>query len=186
MSDGAGIRIAFPGGEVRDYRTEDAPSLAAHANDRRIWINLRDAFPHPYALHHAEAFIAHALGMQPRQHFAIAVEGKAVGGIGFTMHPDVERASVEIGYWLGVAFWGRGITTGALRALTAHVFAALPEATRIYAVPFAWNPASARVLEKSGYHLEGRLRQSVIKDGQVTDQLQYAIGRGDLTNTERV
>jgi [ribosomal protein S5]-alanine N-acetyltransferase len=41
-------------------------------------------------------------------------------------------------------------------------------------VPFAWNTASARVLEKAGYVLEGRLRKSAIKDGIVTDQLQYA------------
>jgi RimJ/RimL family protein N-acetyltransferase len=46
--------------------------------------------------------------------------------------------------------------------------------TRVYAVPFAWNAASCRVLEKAGYVLEARLRRSAIKDGQVVDQLQYA------------
>ena len=46
--------------------------------------------------------------------------------------------------------------------------------TRMFAVPFATNPASCRVLEKAGYVLEARLRRSAIKDGQVIDQLQYA------------
>jgi len=42
---------------------------------------------------------------------------------------------------------------------------------------FAWNPASARVLEKAGYSFEGRLKKSVTKDGQTIDQLMYAIIR---------
>ena len=45
---------------------------------------------------------------------------------------------------------------------------------RIYATVFEWNPASARILEKAGYILEGRLRKSVTKDGRTIDQLLYA------------
>jgi RimJ/RimL family protein N-acetyltransferase len=101
------------------------------------------------------------------------VDGQAVGGIGFVLHGDVERVSAEIGYWIGEPFWGRGITTDAVRALTAYAIAT-HKLTRIYAVPFAWNAPSCRVLEKAGYVLEGRLRNSAIKDGTLTDQLQYA------------
>src|SRR5204862_4828341 len=71
------------------------------------------------------------------------------------------------------AFWGRGIATEALVAITAHAIQT-HGLTRIYAVPFAWNAASCRVLEKAAYVLEGRLRKSAIKDGTLTDQLQYA------------
>jgi [ribosomal protein S5]-alanine N-acetyltransferase len=53
-------------------------------------------------------------------------------------------------------------------AIATHGF------TRVFAVPFATNTASCRVLEKAGYVLEGRLRRSAIKDGRVIDQLQYA------------
>ena len=105
--------------------------------------------------------------------FAIAVDDQAVGGIGFVLHPDVERVSAEIGYWLAEPFWGRGITTDALRAVTKYAIES-HGLTRIYAVPFAWNVASCRVLEKAGYVLEGRLRNSAIKDGRLTDQMQYA------------
>ena len=86
---------------------------------------------------------------------------------------DVERVSAEIGYWLAEPFWGRGITTDALRAVTKYAIES-HGLTRIYAVPFAWNVASCRVLEKAGYVLEGRLRNSAIKDGRLTDQMQYA------------
>ncbi|HEY7683698.1 MAG TPA: GNAT family protein [Gemmatimonadales bacterium] len=172
--------ITLPNCTVRDWRAADARSLAHHANDRRIWLTLRDAFPHPYTLADAKGFLALAEAMHPRTFFAIVVEDQAVGGIGYTRHHDVERISAEIGYWLGVAFWGRGIMTAALRAVTAYAFRQHQELRRIYAVPFARNTASVRVLEKAGYRLEGRMRQSVIKDGEVLDQLLYAMLRDEV------
>jgi [ribosomal protein S5]-alanine N-acetyltransferase len=173
------MQIALPGCghgahcAVRSWRLSDVDSLVRHANNRRIWMNLRDAFPHPYRPHHARDYIRGTLDRRPETSFAIAVDGEAAGGIGYVLHPDVERVSAEIGYWLGEAFWGRGIATEALRAVTPYAISA-HSLTRVYAVPFAWNAASCRVLEKAGYLLEGRLRKSAIKDGQLTDQLQYA------------
>jgi len=105
--------------------------------------------------------------------FAIAVDDEAVGGIGFTVLTDVERVSAEIGYWLGEAYWGRGIVTEALVAVTKYAVDAC-RLTRIYALPFAYNKASCRVLEKAGYAVEARLRRSAIKDGRIVDQVQYA------------
>jgi len=159
--------------EVRSWRPGDVASVVEHANNRRIWINLRDRFPHPYTAWHARAFIRRARSSVPETAFALAVDGSAIGGIGFVLHQDVERVSAEIGYWLGEAFWGRGIATEALMAVTRL---AIEEhgLTRLFAVPFAHNTASCRVLEKAGYVLEGRLRRSAIKDGVVVDQLQYA------------
>jgi RimJ/RimL family protein N-acetyltransferase len=171
--------LTLPDFTVRDWRPDDAASLAQHANDRRIWLNLRDAFPHPYTLADAEGFLAFVAEMQPRTFFAIAVNDRAIGGIGYTLHHDVERVSAEIGYWLGTAFWGRGIMTAALGAVTAYAFREHRELRRIYAVPYARTTASARVLEKTGYRCEGRMRQSAIKDGQVIDQLLYAILRDE-------
>lgn len=159
--------------DVRSWRTTDVEALARHANNRNIWINLRDAFPHPYTKRDAREFLKSLSQRQPETLFAIAVNDEAVGGIGFVLHPDVERVSAEIGYWLGEPFWGRGIATEALVALTAHAIQT-HGLTRVFAVPFASNAASCRVLEKAGYVLEGRLRKSAIKDGRVTDQLQYA------------
>jgi RimJ/RimL family protein N-acetyltransferase len=171
--------MVLPGFVVRDWRPDDAASLAHHANDRSIWRNMRDRFPHPYTLADAMAFLALADSMQPRTWFAIAVDDRAVGGIGYTLHQDVERIAAEMGYWLGTAFWGRGIMTAALDAVTAYAFQQHTELRRIYAVPYAGSAASVRVLEKAGYSYEGRLRQSAIKDGAVTDQFMYAILRDD-------
>ena len=158
---------------VRSWRPADADSLAAHANNRRIWINLRDAFPHPYTIHDAREFIRAIRSRSPETTFAITVGDEAVGSIGFVLHRDVERVSAEIGYWLAEPFWGRGITAEALAAVTTLAIQQ-HGLTRIYAVPFAWNAASCRVLEKAGYVLEARLRNSAVKDGKLTEQLQYA------------
>jgi ribosomal-protein-alanine N-acetyltransferase len=165
---------------IREWRHEDAADLARLADDREIWLGLRDLFPHPYGIGDALAFIALAGRMDPQTFFAIEVDGALAGGIGYTYRTDVERIGAEVGYWLGRAFWGRGIATAALRLLTAHAFAADPELRRLWAVPFVTNIASARVLEKAGYTREGTLRQSAIKDGRVLDQWLYAIVRDDF------
>ena len=165
--------IRLPNCAVRSYRASDAPSLARHADNRKIWLNLRDAFPHPYGVGDARAFIAKALADRPETMFAICVDDVAAGGIGFKLHADVERISAEIGYWLGEAYWNRGIATEALRALTLHAIER-HGLKRVYAVPYETNPASVRVLEKAGYVLEGRMRRSALKDGRILDQLLYA------------
>ncbi len=170
---------------MRSWRASDVESLARHADNRKIWINLRDAFPHPYTSRDARDFIRSVLQRTPETTFAIAVNDEAVGSIGFVLHPDVERVSAEIGYWLAEPLWGRGIVTEALGAVTGYAIET-HGLTRIYAVPFVWNAASCRVLEKAGYVLEARLRHSAIKNGELTDQMQYAFIAGEGTErTER-
>jgi ribosomal-protein-alanine N-acetyltransferase len=158
---------------VRSWRSADAQTLASNANNHKIWLNLRDRFPHPYTLQDAVEFLRSIIGREPETLFAIAVDGRAVGGIGFVLQQDVERVSAEVGYWLGEQFWGRGIATEALTAITEYAIAH-HGLTRVFAVPFASNHASCRVLEKAGYILEARLRRSAIKDGTIVDQCQYA------------
>ncbi|NNG01568.1 MAG: GNAT family N-acetyltransferase [Desulfobacteraceae bacterium] len=158
---------------VRSWRRTDAQALARHANNRNIWLNLRDLFPHPYTLADAETYIDSALSDEVSTRFCIEVNGEAAGSIGFILQSDVERLSAEIGYFLGESFWGRGIMSEVLKAVTTYAIET-HGLVRVYAVPYAWNPASCRVLEKAGYTLEGRLRKSIIKDGKKTDQHLYA------------
>jgi RimJ/RimL family protein N-acetyltransferase len=172
------VRIDLAACSVRSWRTSDLESLVRYADNHKIWLNLRDAFPHPYTRADGLRFIRATRERVPETGFAIAVHGEAakdeaVGAISFVMHTDVERVSAEIGYWLGEPFWGRGITTEALAAVTAYAIETYG-LTRLYALPFAWNTASCRVLEKAGYTLEARLRRSAVKDGRVVDQMQYA------------
>lgn len=163
---------------IRPWRHGDEASLARYANNRNIWRNLRDTFPHPYTLKDAEQWIRSASAENPPRNFAIIIEGEAAGGIGFVLKNDVYRNAAEIGYWLGEEFWGCGIITEAVHAMTEYAFANF-DICRIQAGVYEWNPASMRVLEKAGYALEARLRKSIIKDGEMIDELIYAIMRPD-------
>ena len=161
---------------VRSWEWRDRESIVRHANNRKVSRNLRDRFPHPYTERDARNWLDAVIGLEPETNFAIDVAGEAVGGIGYTIQYDVARRSAEIGYWLGEDFWGRGIATEALIAVTDHAFAN-HDLCRIFAHVFDWNGASARVLEKAGYTFEGRMRKSVTKEGQTIDQLMYAMIR---------
>lgn len=134
---------------------------------------MRDAFPRPFTIERAREFIASARAAKPETRLAIEVDRAAVGGIGIALHSDIERVSAELGYWLGESFWGRGIMSEAVRAMTRHAVETF-QLTRVFAVPFESNVASHRLLEKAGYLLEGRLRRCAIKEGKVIDQLLYA------------
>ena len=105
---------------VRSWTNDDLASLVRYADNRKIWLNLRDRFPHPYTRRDGRDFIHLARSQRPETMFALEVDGEAAGGIGFVQHTDVERVSAEIGYWLGEPFWGRGIVTEALVAVTKH------------------------------------------------------------------
>ena len=161
---------------LRPWKPGDEESLVRHANNRAIWRNVRDAFPHPYTLVDAKHWIEIANPTAQVANFAIVVDGAAVGGIGLVLKDDVFRRSAEIGYWLGEEYWGRGIVTEAVFAVTDYAFATF-DLCRVYAGVFEWNPASMRVLEKAGYELECRMRKSVTKDGVTIDELIYAIIR---------
>src|SRR5262245_50979207 len=161
---------------LRDWRTGDEESLVRHANNKRIWRNLRDLFPHPYTLEDALHWIRVANPTLPITNFAIVVDGAAVGAIGLVLKDDVFRRSAEIGYWPGEEFWGRGIVTEAVRAVTAYAFATF-DICRVYTGVFEWNPASMRVLEKAGYEFECRIKKSVTKDGETIDEFIFAIVR---------
>ena len=159
--------------KIRNWTTGDEAALTKYANNRRIWINLRDTFPYPYTEKDARAWIRQATGQTPETSFAIALPEEAIGGIGIRLQEDVFRRTAEIGYWLGEPFWGRGIATRAVKTFSECAFMHF-DLARLQAGVFAWNSASARVLEKAGYTCEGRLRKNVIKDEKMTDWLVYA------------
>jgi RimJ/RimL family protein N-acetyltransferase len=161
---------------IRPWRPGDEASLVKHANNHKIWQNVRDRFPHPYTHKDAEIWVRVAGADRHMINLAIELEGEAVGGIGLVFKQDVYRRSAEIGYWLGEDYWNRGIATKAVKALTTYIFQhELFDIRRIYAGIFEYNTASGRVLEKAGYRLEARLRKSVTKNGKTVDELVYAL-----------
>lgn len=136
-------------------------------------MNVRDHFPHPYLRGDAVRWVQHASHNLLQNVFAIVVNGNAVGSIGLVPKNDVYRKSMEIGYWLGEDFWGKGITTEAVGAVSNYAFDQF-DIVRLYADVFDWNTASIRVLEKNGYQFEARLKNAVFKDGKIADALIYA------------
>ena len=161
---------------------EDARTIAALANDRRIAENtLR--IPHPYGLADAQSFITAANASDGEIVFLIATRGGTViGGCGIARFGE---ESPEIGYWLGVPFWGQGYATEAARAVIDHAFDdlgydAVAGGARVS------NPASRRVLEKCGFQWTGvglyrirALASSAPVDRFRLDRRRWAIARED-------
>lgn len=158
---------------IRDWRRSDEASLLREANNHAVWRNVKDVFPHPYTAEDADRWFTLLENMDEATHWAIEIDGEAVGGIGVTLRQDVYAHSAEIGYWLGETYWGRGIATEAMRAVVPYAMKRY-DLLRLEAPVFAWNPASARVLEKCGFAREGVLRSGARKEDELVDIWLYA------------
>lgn len=174
------MKIITPSAVLRDWRQTDAASLAKHADNPRIASMLRDAFPSPYTPADARAFIGMATGGTPDLFLAIEVFGEAAGGIGIHVLNDVKHRSAEIGYWLAEPYWGRGIVTGAVRALVPVAFERYG-IVRLQAGIFSNNPASMRVLAKCGFSREAVHKDAICKNGVVLDEVMYVRFRQEKT-----
>jgi [ribosomal protein S5]-alanine N-acetyltransferase len=169
------MEIKYEGIVLRPWSVKDAGRLAAIANNRHIADNLRDGFPWPYSLSDANDWLNSVIPVNdPPRFFAIIYENDLAGSIGIVTKNDIYRKNVEIGYFLAEEYWGRGITTKAVKAATAYAFAAF-DIVRAYAEPYADNPGSRRVLDKAGYKCEAVLKNYVIKNGVVKDSCIYSV-----------
>ena len=161
---------------LRPWRAEDAKEIWCYANNRKVAENLRDVFPFPYEQRDATDFIGHCIKSEGKGQIcrAICVDEKPVGSISISLGQDVYRRSAELGYWLAEPFWGKGIMSQAVTQICQEAFERF-DIVRIYAEPYAYNKGSRRVLEKAGFVLEGILKQSVYKNGQMHDSCIYAL-----------
>lgn len=169
---------------LRQWRADDAPGVPKYANNRKVSLCLRDRFPFPYREEDAREFLKRLPAEEDGIALCIDVNGEVAGGIGLQRKEDVHRFVAEFGYWLGEPFWGRGIVTEAIGAFVDFAFAKYP-LHRLYAEVFSNNPASARVLEKNGFILEGRLKKHVFKNGELLDALVYAKTRESFATPTR-
>jgi RimJ/RimL family protein N-acetyltransferase len=163
--------------EIRLWQPGDERVLPELANNRRIWRNLTNRFPHPYGHADAVEWIRSA-NRQPddTRHFAVVSADRVVGAVGFERLKDLNTRTAEIGYWVGEPYWGSGIATRALELATECAFRDF-DFVRLQAGVLGWNGASCRVLEKAGYSLEARLHDQGFKDGEVCDIVLYALLR---------
>jgi RimJ/RimL family protein N-acetyltransferase len=153
---------------LRAWQKQDAQQLAAIANNRRIWNNVRDRLPSPYTVVDALQWIAYVNQQEPMVHFAIVYQGRVAGSIGCMLKEDISRRSVEIGYLVGELFWGKGIATEAVKLLLQFIEQKL-DMVRVFAHVFEHNAASMKVLRKNGFYLESIQRKAVVKNNRVMD-----------------
>ena len=158
---------------IRKFRRSDKYRMAELANNEKISVNLRDAFPYPYAIADAETFIAGCIRQNPVEVFAIEYHGQYVGNIGLHKQNDVYSKSAELGYFIGEPYWNRGITTRAVKLICDYGFKEL-DIVRIFSGIFEYNPASQRVLEKCGFEREAVCKNAVCKKGKIYDEIRYA------------
>src|SRR6266513_2431805 len=107
---------------IRPWHLDDAESLVNHANNRKVRLWLRDLVPHSYTIEDAQEFLQRTTREQPALKFCVELEGTAVGGIGVHPGQDVHRHTATVAYWFGEQFWGRGIMTEAVTAVTDFCF----------------------------------------------------------------
>ena len=162
---------------LRSWEMSDTEQLVKQANDRAVWQNLFDTFPHPYTTKDAEWWVGHSATCAPSLHLCIEVEGSVAGGVGIDIGTGSEQKTGQFGYWLGREYWGRGIATIASMAMLRHALENLPVA-RLKAPVFAWNARSMHVLEKIGFQREAVLGNSMVKDGRLVDSVVYSYTAG--------
>ena len=165
---------------LRPFRLSDAPDVRRLGGDIRVSEQL-SRMPHPYPEGLAEEWISsqeasYAAGAT--LNFAITLKrtGALMGSIG--LHPREDLLRAEVGYWVGVPYWGKGYTTEALQEMIRFGFDDFA-LQRIYAAHFVTNPASGRVMEKAGMKLEGLIRLGVSTLSGLRDAMQHAIVQPD-------
>lgn len=159
---------------LRTWNINDLDNLVRYANNFKVAKNMSDGFPHPYTIEAGKAFIENMAGNQNNLIYAIDVNGEAVGAIGVHPQTDIHRRNAEMGYWLAEPFWGNGIVSAAIKEIVKQAFEKF-DIDRIFARPFGSNLASQKVLEKAGFKLEARFEKALIKNGNIEDELVYAI-----------
>jgi RimJ/RimL family protein N-acetyltransferase len=158
---------------LRPWRADDVGVLPRVANDPEVARYMNHRFPSPYTRADAAAWIRLKLDERDLLHWAIDVDGELAGGIGLIRGVLEHAGNVAIGYWIGRRFWGRGIASDALRALSAHAIETL-RPRRLWANVMGANAASARVLEKAGYLREAVLARAIVdRQGNAHDELIF-------------
>jgi len=153
---------------LREWKRSDADALAAIANNKKIWDNVRDLLPYPYTKKDAKEWLELVKKQKKVTTFCIEADGNLAGSIGVTLKDDVYRKTVELGYFISEEYWGRGIATEAVRQMVSYVQKEF-DIVRIYAEVFEYNKASMRALEKNGFYLESIRKRGAFKNNVVLD-----------------
>jgi RimJ/RimL family protein N-acetyltransferase len=159
---------------LRPYRPDDVDGLIAVADDPLVSRWMTAGFPSPYTRADAEWWVGQAVADAAPHNFVIVANGAFAGGVGIQPLDGESHGVALFGYWLGRAYWGRGLATDAARTLARYALRDVG-LRRLEASVFAPNTVSMRVLEKAGFTLEARMRDGYLqRDGTVCDKIMYA------------
>lgn len=162
--------------ELKKWDLCYAQSLQKYANNRNVSRYLRNIFPYPYKLSDGKKFILDTIPKHEKEglYFAIVIDGEAIGGISIILQDDIYCKSAEIGYWLGEKFWNQKIMSRCIKQVCEIAFNMF-DIVRIFAEVFDCNLASQKVLEKSGFVLEGITKKRIYKDEKFIDGYIYGL-----------
>jgi len=171
---------------LRPFQISDAPRVKELAGAYEIYrptLNI----PHPYEDGMAERWIStHDAQFYSGEGVNLAVTLKGedflVGAIGLGASAKHNRA--ELGYWIGVPYWGNGYCTEAAIAMIRYGFEVM-HLHKITCSHMEWNQASGRVMQKSGMRKEGTLIDHVMKDGEYHTMVLYGILNGEDVSAAR-
>jgi [ribosomal protein S5]-alanine N-acetyltransferase len=158
---------------LRPWRREDAPELQRLVSAREIAATTAN-IPHPYPPGGAAEYIAREQSHSDRFAIELRDDGSLVGSVAL-VRDDAHR-SAEVGYWIAVEHWRRGYASEAVAAAVDFAFAERG-LERLHAQALGSNPASCRVLEKTGFAHEGTQRSAFVKWGERHDLELYGLLR---------
>lgn len=167
---------------LRPLELGDAAIVSELAGDARIAATTLTV-PHPYTFEQAQEWIARIVEeeLPESMRFAIVdLEQECLVGV-LGLDVEQEHARAELGYWIGVPYWGQGFATEAAREAVQYVFEDLA-LQRVFASVMDHNRASQRVLEKIGMRREGTYRRHVRKGSEYFDVLLFGVLRDEFVS----
>lgn len=166
--------------KIRPYSEADIPELVPLIGAREVAATT-GRIAHPYTAEHAKQFLARILvDSEVRMAVTLRTDGRLIGGVGLRIIEGHQHA--ELGYWIGVPYWGNGYATEAAREMLRHGFGVL-RLHRIFASYFKGNEASGRILKKLGMRYEGCQREHVCKWDRFIDLELYGMLRNEWENS---
>lgn len=166
---------------IGKIRESDIRTIAKYANHKAIADNTL-TFPHPYGEKDAVNWFNFSnQEFEKKENFVFAIYLKEtnefIGGIG--LHTQKAHHKAELGYWVAEPFWNHGFATEAVKEILRFGFADLA-LNKIFATHFLYNPASEKILIKSGLTYEADLKAHYFKNGRFEDVRQYALLKEDF------
>ncbi len=160
---------------LRPLKDKDEVRICELGNNKKIWLNLSNRFPHPYTIKKAREWINFNKEKKETMNFAITINDELIGMIGC----DYEQEYLECGYWIGEPYWGKGYAKEALFVFLKHLFENF-NVMRVQAKVFTHNIASCKVLEKFDFKKEGVLRKTIKKENKFLDEFVYSLLRDEF------